>query len=164
MEEKSDRLVSVTKDLLSNLGLEAEDIRLEKRPELGFESWVSIKSRDSKTLIGQRGETLRALNYIIRQIVNQPELFFVVDVNGYHRINIEKLKQKSEIIANRVKSFQSKMELEPMSSFERRCVHSFLSNDPELATESIGRGSQRRIVVSYKNIDHTDQSQDAFDI
>lgn len=114
----------------------------------------SIQSPDSALLIGRDGETLDALTYLLRRIV---ETKFVedsareisIDVNGYKEAQAEKLKGVARMLAERAKMFKHDVEMEPMSSYERLVVHSAFENDPSVKTESYGEGRFRRVVIKY---------------
>ena len=112
-----------------------------------------IKTSDSHALIGPSGETLAALNHIIKRIVGRArkeeerEETLYVDVNGYQEQLFSDIKAKAKVLAERAKSLQANIEMEPMSSYERLFVHSLLSKDSEVKTESKGEGRNRRVVI-----------------
>ncbi len=115
----------------------------------------NIQTNDSKELIGSQGEHLRALNYIIRRIVEkktgEKENRFMIDVNGYQQKHIREVEQKAKLLADRVRTFKSSADMAPMTSYERMLVHSMFSDDNEITTESDGYGRNRHIVLRYKN-------------
>src|SRR3989344_5751641 len=114
-----------------------------------------IRTKESSLLIGESGEHLGAFNYIIRRIVakqlapDDPPLKFFVDVNDYHEKTLDNLKAKAKIMSERARSFKVDIELEPMSSYERMLIHSFLEGASDIKTESRGEGSSRRVVIKY---------------
>ncbi|MES2087934.1 MAG: R3H domain-containing nucleic acid-binding protein [Patescibacteria group bacterium] len=114
-----------------------------------------IHTKDSSVLIGPQGEHLGALNYIIRRVISKKTsptgtpVKFVVDVNGYQDKALEHLKAKVKIMSDRARSFKVDVELDPMSSYERMQVHSFLDGQKDIKTESRGEGAQRRVVIKY---------------
>lgn len=116
--------------------------------------WCSISSDDSKQLIGRNGETIQVINYLIKRILdkkykeNTPHI--IIDVNDYQKQKIERIKTVAYMMAERARFFKSKVELEPMNSFERRIVHEFVSKQNDLLSESTGTGPTRRVVLSYK--------------
>lgn len=116
--------------------------------------WVAIKSNDYKTMIGRDGETIQALNYIVKRLAeskykeNTPRV--ILDVNDYQKSHIEKIKTTAYMMAERARFFKSKVELEPMNAFERRIVHEFVSKHDDLESESDGFGKSRRVVIKYK--------------
>lgn len=113
-----------------------------------------IQTSESALLIGSKGENLGALNYIIKRMVSktlppETEAKFFVDVNEYHEKALESVKAKAKIMSERARSFKSDVELEPMSSYERMLIHSFLDGAPNIKTESRGEGASRRVVIKY---------------
>ena len=113
-----------------------------------------VRSNDSAVLIGVKGENLMALNYIVRRMVArgssaETPIKFSIDVNGYQEKVLENLKAKAKIMCERARSFKADIELEPMSSYERLLVHSYLEGEQDIKTESKGDGASRRIVIKY---------------
>jgi spoIIIJ-associated protein len=160
------KLKTLVEEFLRKLAVEFESVEFVDAHAHPF---IHIRSNDSGLLIGANGETLRALNLIVRKIVTrrmgENEAPFLLDVNGYHRRKIEELKQQAFILAERVKTFRSDVEMSPMNSYERMVVHSLFSDDSYLNTESVGEGKFRRVVLKYINSDvvrrHNDISGDS---
>jgi len=117
----------------------------------------SIKSPDAALLIGENGAHLKAINHIIRRIVDKEFGFggenkneriqFIVDVNDYHKQRADQLYEIARMSAQRVRYFKKELEMTPMSPFERRIVHTALMEYPDIATESRGEGENRRVVI-----------------
>jgi predicted RNA-binding protein Jag len=114
----------------------------------------SVRTKDAKKLIGSQGESLRALNFLLKRIVekreNIPHPSFLVDVNNYQQERNEELRNKAKIMIERVRSFRTSVELDPMNAYERMLVHSMVADDPEIETESAGTGPLKRITIRYK--------------
>jgi len=101
-------------------------------------------------LIGHRGETLRAIEFLVNQIIKRhddtaPRV--LVDVAGYKRARRQSLEELAQEIADRVKTTGTEEELQPMNPAERRIVHMTLRDIEGIETESRGQDRQRRIVV-----------------
>ena len=148
---------SVLKEVLGSLGVVYSGVR---NHEVAGQKIYHIESEvDGKTLIGPHGETLHALDMLVKRIVERkatPHVadgprttLFLVDVNNYRAEKIKDLEQKSLMMAERARSLQYDVELEPMSSYERLIVHSVLAGQPHIKTESQGDGHDRRIVIRY---------------
>lgn len=115
-----------------------------------------IDTDDAKLLIGLRGETLRALEYIVRKLAEAQGFehpHFIVDIDGYKSSHIKEIQQKALMMAERAKAFAYDVELSPMSAYERLIVHAALTNIPGITTESKGEGKERRVVIKYSS-DH----------
>jgi spoIIIJ-associated protein len=120
--------------------------------EVAGQTVFQIQTKEPKTFIGMRGETLRALDYLVKKMSekpNTPNPHFIVDVDGYRTKKIEDLQQKALMMAGRAQSFKYDVELTPMSAYERLIVHSSLSEVPNVKTESRGEGRDRRVVIKY---------------
>jgi len=116
----------------------------------------NVTGEDLGGLIGRRGQTLDALQYLLRLIFarqTKSKMPIMVDIESYKQRRFEDLKTLALNVAEQVKAKHASVRLEPMPAFERRIVHMTLANDPDVATESIGEGEARKIVVSpkYKN-------------
>jgi spoIIIJ-associated protein len=113
---------------------------------------ISIKADNPNSLIGTRGETIRAIDYIVKKIAEQKgveDLYFLVDINDYRLKQIQDLQNKAKMMADRAKSFKYDVELTPMSSYERLIVHTTLADVDDVKTESHGDGRNRRVVIRY---------------
>jgi hypothetical protein len=64
-------------------------------------------------------------------------------------IGKDSVKAVAHMMAERAKFFKTNIEMDPMSAYERRIIHSFLQNVPEVTTESKGEGADRRVVIKY---------------
>ena len=104
----------------------------------------------SPRLIGHRGETLRALEYILNQMIKRvdgtsPRV--LVDIAGYKQARKEALQLLARELAERVKDTGAEEELKPMNPAERRIVHMTLREIEGVESESRGEDRDRRIVV-----------------
>ena len=111
---------------------------------------VSISTDEAGVLIGEHGANLRAFEYIIKLVARKaiPDApRFIIDINNYREERLQELRTYARDIASRVAREGKEIVVEPMSSFERRIVHSELTSRPDIATESIGEGLERRVVV-----------------
>ena len=112
--------------------------------------FFDIEGEDSALLIGRRGETLRALQLLVRTIVGRKlgtNLNFTVDVEGYDDRRRQSLANLADRVASRVIKTGRSIELEPMSARERRIVHISLADQKGIQTESSGEGKERRVVI-----------------
>lgn len=108
-----------------------------------------IEGEDSGLLIGRRGETLRALQFIANLLVSQrADGRVVLDVEGYRERRYDALRVLATRVAERVAATGNSVTLEPMAANERRIIHITLAEHPEVTTESTGMGESRKITVS----------------
>ena len=112
--------------------------------------YFDIEGEDSGLLIGRRGETLRALQLLVRTLVGRKlgnNVNFTVDVEGYDERRRESLANLANRVATRVIKTGRSIELEPMSPKERRIIHISLASQDGIHTESSGDGRDRRVVI-----------------
>ena len=115
---------------------------------------IDISGDDLGLLIGRRGDTLLSLQYISNLILNRryPDRPGVtIDVEHYKHRREEQVVALATRMADRVRQTGSSITLEPMSPAERRLVHMLFAEDPELSTNSIGEGDNRKVVISARN-------------
>jgi spoIIIJ-associated protein len=150
--------VGVLEDLLARLGLEAQVVSEIKPPLGGGEGapdvvTLNVKGDDLGILIGRRGQTLAALQHIVRLIVaNQAKarVPIVIDVEGYKQRRYDALQALARRVAEQVKERGRPFALEPMPAYERRIIHLTLADNPDVTTESTGDGEVRKVVIVPK--------------
>jgi spoIIIJ-associated protein len=111
---------------------------------------LNIRGPDVTDLIGRRGETLRAMQFVLGLMVNKQlrrRLRVHIDVDGYRARREELLRTMAQRFAYRVRSTREPMQLETMPPNERRIIHLALADDPDVFTESTGEGDSRRVVI-----------------
>ncbi len=111
---------------------------------------LEVKGDDLGILIGRRGETLAALQYIVRLIVahhQKARVPLTIDVEGYRQRRYRSLRELSLRLAQKAISTGQSMTLEPMPADERRIVHLALSVNPDVVTQSIDEGEMRKVVI-----------------
>jgi len=148
-----DNIKKLIEDTLNNLTVQFDMVEFV---EDDVHPIFMIKTDDSGVLIGNNGENLRALNHVIKKIAytktktdDDTRNQFIVDVNGYNRRRMKEIKDQAAILAERARLFKSSVEMSPMNAYERMIVHSLLSDDNEIQTQSEGEGRFRRVVLKY---------------
>lgn len=147
MEESIAYAKKYIEDLLSFFGLNTEVYATTNDDEI-IELHVPSTHMNG-FLIGQRGETIRAMQFMISNALrnNGHEFFRVhVDVADYKKQRAERVEEKAKAWVAKVKESGEPMELRPMNAADRRVVHK-LANDEGLETESVGEGRDRHIVI-----------------
>ncbi len=151
---ESASLIQLVEKLLSLLDVSVESVTVGGT----HRTVVAVTSPESQKLIGDGGETLRALNMIAKRLVEAKETkengkdaaTFIIDVNGYLEAQLEGVRNSARQLAQRARLFKHDVELEPMSAYERLVVHELFAEDPEIETQSAGEGKFRHIVLKYK--------------
>ena len=122
---------------------ETEDIR------------VNIKTDEAGYLIGQEGNNLKSLQYLVRLIINkkideEENVQFILDVNNYRQQREQRLRQIADYAAQKVLLEKKPVALRPMTSFERRVIHTTLADHPSVTTESVDEDNQRKVIIKLK--------------
>lgn len=144
----------VSEKLLGLMGLDSS-VEAETQTQEGEEASVilNIKGDDLGILIGRRGQTMSAIQYIIRLIVgHQTDKWvpIIIDIEGYKQRRNEALQAFARQMAEQVKTRKAPFTMEPMPAYERRLIHLALANNPDVTTESIGEGEERKVVIMPK--------------
>ena len=112
---------------------------------------ADVTPDNTALFIGQKGETIDALQYLVNVAMYKERPFvkrIVLDAEGYRQRRVEALQGMAHRTARRAVREQRAVELPPMSSSERRVVHLFLHDNPSVTTQSEGSGGNRRVTVS----------------
>ena len=111
---------------------------------------LNLTGDDLGILIGRRGETLAALQYVLRLMVSHRIKHWsnlVVDVESYRVRRLHALESLAKRMADEVARTGRSQAMEPMPSDERRLVHIALRNHPKVTTQSVGEGERRKVTV-----------------
>lgn len=114
---------------------------------------LDLVGKDLGILIGRRGETLDALQYLTNLTVSrhfEERSKFILDVEGYRAKREETLERLAKKLADRVKESGKNISLEPMSPYERRIIHTILQSDDQVRTFSEGEEPYRKVVIAKK--------------
>ena len=157
-DEQNNYLVNLAqetvKDLLTRMHI--DDVRLETYlgepygPDNRVPVHVDIYGDDLSVLIGNRGKTLNALQYIGRLILGKElerSVPLVLDVEGYRDRREQQVRRMARQVADQVIETQREKSLEPMPANERRFVHIELRDNEQVYTESKGSGKSRKVFI-----------------
>ncbi|MGA2418404.1 MAG: R3H domain-containing nucleic acid-binding protein [Candidatus Staskawiczbacteria bacterium] len=114
---------------------------------------ADIRLDEPQILIGQGGQTLFEIQRLLKTILNkklQKIFYFDLDINDYKKKKVEYLKDLAKDLADQVSLSKETKVLMPMSSYERRIIHSELSKRTDVITESQGDGFDRHVVIKPK--------------
>jgi spoIIIJ-associated protein len=115
---------------------------------------LDIEGHDAELLQSQTGELLEALQHLVNQVFGRNLSAgerLVCDVHGFRATREAELQAMANLAANRVRQTGMAFTFEPMSPNERRIIHLTLADSPDLFTESIGEGSDRKLRIARKN-------------
>jgi spoIIIJ-associated protein len=115
---------------------------------------LDIEGKDSELLQAQTGELLEALQHLVNQVFGRNLTAgsrLVCDVNGFRATREAELQAMANLAANQVRQTGMPFTFQPMSANERRIIHMTLAESPDLFTESIGEGSDRKLRIGPKS-------------
>jgi spoIIIJ-associated protein len=143
--------------LLENMDIRNAEVvvrRSEATQEDETNPWLlDVTGQSLSPLIGRRGETLAALQYITRLIASrelQHRANVVVDVGGYKMKRSRMLRDLALRMADQAIQSKRVVTLEPMPPYERRIIHLTLRNRADVQTKSIGEGNARKVTIIPK--------------
>lgn len=114
---------------------------------------ITLVSDNNAILIGKDGKTLNSMQTLVRQSVKNNSGMNIkinLDVSNYKLKKMKNIERLVRQIAKEVQDTKLNVSLEPMNSYERRLVHTIISEYPELETESTGEGRERHVTIKYK--------------
>ncbi|RDU23549.1 RNA-binding cell elongation regulator Jag/EloR [Anaerosacchariphilus polymeriproducens] len=128
------------------------DVVIKENEEKGSVD-IDLRGEDMGPLIGKRGQTLDALQYLTSLVINKDSSSYKrvkVDTENYRKRRKDTLENLAKNIAYKVKRTKRSVSLEPMNPYERRVIHSALQNDKYVSTHSEGEDPFRHVVVTIK--------------
>ncbi|QQK08917.1 RNA-binding cell elongation regulator Jag/EloR [Miniphocaeibacter halophilus] len=139
-------------DIVSKMGIKAN---IETFNDENFTRFNIVPENDGDIgiVIGKRGETLDAIQYLVNLVANRNSKEYMrisVDSNNYREKRIRSLESLAVKMANKAKKYNRNMKLEPMNPYERRIIHSALQNVSGVYTVSEGDEPYRRVIIKIK--------------
>ncbi len=150
MEQSNlNKIKNTVKEFFEKMGFEVE---IEIKPPQDLAIPVELKTLDPQILIGKNGATLFEIQHLLkailkRQIAPEKTFYIDLDVNNYKKKKVEYLKELARSTADEVSLSRKEMVLIPMSAYERRIIHLELADRSDVATESVGREPERKVVI-----------------
>lgn len=114
---------------------------------------INFIGQDMGLLIGRKGETLNALQFLVGLMINknrEDKVRVILDVEDYRLKREQSLEALALRLSEKVKNTHKNVIMRPMSSQERRIVHTVLQGDPNIVTYSMGDEPNRKVVISLK--------------
>ena len=148
-EDIKNNIKSFCKELASKMNI---DINVEIREEDNIFN-VLLISDNNPILIGKDGRTINSLQLLIRQYLNKNGKFNIkvnLDVSNYKAKKVKNTEFEIKKIAKEVLKTKVEAKLDPMNSYQRRIVHSVVSNFEGLETESVGEEPNRYVIIRVK--------------
>jgi len=153
----TDEIKNIIQELVQKTTVETREISVA--PDKNGTMWFSVQVAEPHLFVERDGEALSALNHLVRRIMEaknpREEVMhnsrnnILIDINDFQKKRVESVQAVAHMMGERARYFKSSVEVDPMSPFERRIVHEFLSTAEDLKTESVGAGRGRRVVIRY---------------
>ena len=149
LSDDAKRAMEFLSGMIERMGVQAELKACETPEQLR----VQLFGENMSLLIGRRGETLDALQYLTSLNVNRGREEYLrvsLDTENYRAKREEALRKLAARMANRCRKTGKRVALEPMNPYERRILHSALQADPTVTTHSEGEEPYRRVIITLK--------------
>lgn len=148
-EKAEEFLSNITKMMGMDISFETEYKEEEKKME------IELKGEGLGLLIGRRGETLDAIQYLTNIFLNKETDDYIkvtLDAENYRERRESALVTLAKRTAQKATKYKKNMIIEPKNPYERRIIHEALQDYPEVTTYSIGEEPNRKVVVAYKGM------------
>jgi spoIIIJ-associated protein len=148
-EQQTEKAREVLGEILRRMGIDAS---IEARPE-GDKTVLDVRGADTAHVIGKKGQTLEALQFLVAKIVHRGHegepgaTSFVIDSEGYRARRESALVEMAHRLGEKVKSTGRPVTVNQMSPQERRIIHVTLDKVPGVSTRSEGEGVYRRLLI-----------------
>ncbi len=145
-EDTAEKAKEVLDEILKHIDL-PNVVEVETKED---HCYLNIISNGSGLLIGKRGKTLNALQFLVSKILSKKageNISVVIDTENYRTKRQVSLTELAHQLSDKVKKSHRPLTTGPMSAQDRRVIHLALKEDPEVRTKSKGEGNLRRVVI-----------------
>jgi len=137
-------------DVIQNMGL---DLKMDAKAD-DSNIYIELSGDDCGTIIGRRGQTLDAIQYLTSLVVNKEHEGYtkvVIDAEDYRSRREKTLEQLADKMARKAIKSHRSLKLDPMNPYERKVIHATLQKNPRVTTRSEGQDPYRRVVIEPKH-------------
>lgn len=149
IDEVVEKARATLEDILRLMGIRA--IVERKTSTQRDEAILEVRTENSGLLIGRKGQTLEALQYLVNRIAGEHHAgegaHVVVDVEHYRERRRRSLEDMALRLGEKAKRQRKTVTVDALSSADRRVIHAALQDDPWLSTRSLGQGAYRRLLI-----------------
>jgi spoIIIJ-associated protein len=149
VSEIAEKAKKVLEDILDLMGVKANV--QQKASAKGDETILEVHADHSGLLIGRKGQTLEALQYLVTRIAGERQgsegPHIVVDIENYRERRRRSLEDMALRLGEKAKRQRKTVTVDALSAADRRIIHAALQDDPWLSTKSLGQGSYRRLLI-----------------
>jgi spoIIIJ-associated protein len=144
-----DKAKTALRQILDLMGVKATIE--QKLAVTGDETVLEIRAENSGLLIGRKGQTLEALQYLVTRIAGEgpgnEAHHLVVDIENYRERRRKSLEDMALRLGEKAKRQRKTVTVDALSAADRRIIHAALQDDPWVSTKSLGQGSYRRLLI-----------------
>ena len=145
----TEKALTVLGEILQHMGVAATVE--QKSAANGAEVLLEVKAADSGLLIGRKGQTLEALQYLIGRIAGERQAgegpHIVIDIENYRDRRRKSLEDMALRLGEKAKRQRKTVTVDALSAADRRIIHAALQDDPWVTTKSLGQGFYRRLLI-----------------
>ena len=137
-------------DVIKDMGL---DLKMDAKADES-NIYIELSGDDCGTIIGRRGQTLDAIQYLTSLVVNKEHESYtkvVIDAEDYRSRREKTLEQLADKMAKKAIKSHRSLKLDPMNPYERKVIHATLQKNPKVSTRSEGQDPYRRVVIEPKH-------------
>ncbi|MGE0825032.1 MAG: RNA-binding cell elongation regulator Jag/EloR [Candidatus Binatia bacterium] len=160
-EEIGEKACITLTEILKHMGIDAS-LDLQTREEETVIAITKIADEVEGVLIGHRGQTLEAIEYLLNRIITKSDdidAHIAVDVEGYRDRRWKNLENLALRLGERAKRRRKPVTLSPMSPRDRRVIHLTLEDDPLVTTRSTGRGYFRQVCIVPEDVQRRERNK-----
>lgn len=153
------KIKDVLDTIFSELGISAEISFPEERNKDDQHFYAEVSTDETNLIIGYHGETLNAIQHVINVILYKDygdECSAIIDVGGYRREREDKLIALAENASDKAKFLNKSISLHPMNGYERKIIHSRVSELEGVTSSSEGEGYNRRVIITPSSLSPDD--------
>jgi len=148
---RADKALDFVVAVLSRMGMDCTVDLMENDPgEPPSDIRIEITGADADRIVGKKGQTLAALQFLTNRVINRPSLprrHILIDADGYRARREHALTTMAKRLGKQAVEEGKIITFEPMSAQDRRIVHLALAKFPGVVTKSEGKGSTRRVQI-----------------
>ncbi|MGE5472764.1 MAG: RNA-binding cell elongation regulator Jag/EloR [Ignavibacteriales bacterium] len=148
-QKESNKVKAFLDNVFKEMDLDVDVVMSETEDEID----IDLQGKNMGVIIGRRGETLDALQYLTSIVANKGKENYkkvLIDTENYRKKREETLVKLANRIAERVVTMKKSITMEPMNPYERRIIHSTLQNNKYIETYSVGDEPNRKVVIALK--------------
>lgn len=149
---------AILQNILARMGIAARVDGVERHGSI----CLNVATADSGLLIGRRGQTIEALQYLVNRLVNKEAddpVQVALDIAHYQERREHHLKRLAQRLAARVKTTGQTAVMAPLNARDRRIIHRALQEDGEVRTTSKGEGVLRQVLISPRRLEQSQRRE-----